>query len=390
MALEELKARVEAARAGGGRVLAEALVDLAEAEPALPHRTRPAHALLEEAAALLDRASEPALQGRVLLRLARLKTAEGDFEGGEQLISRAFDLLTQAGAESALIEAGGLLCRIQIRRHQFEAAEGLLVQLIARVTEDPADRAARRAVAELALARAEAALERPGHEGEADLAFRQVLEAARAEPSLGEAEFFAHQALAFAALGRGDPGRAASELRRVVELAKQLGSPEDECEARVALAGVLVERGDLAGREEAERHLQIARDRAIEEGLDGMHMAALVGQAALMARRGQTQGALDRCLEVARSAVERKDVPRYVAAAAMMASIYERNGDFASAYRALAEANAGLKEKLGPEVQALVRPHVQALAERMGRERFLEMVDSVQRASLAREDFRPE
>jgi hypothetical protein len=121
-----------------------------------------------------------------------------------------------------------------------------------------------------------------------------------------------------------------------------------------------------------------------------MHMAALVGQAGLMARRGQTQGALDRCLEVARAAVAHGDVPRYVAAAALMSSVYERNGDFASAYRALAEANVGLKEKLGPEVQSLIRPHVQALAERMGRERFVEMVESVQHAARIRDDFRSE
>ena len=173
-------------------------------------------------------------------------------------------------------------------------------------------------------------------------------------------------------------------LRAVIALAKAHAGHEDECEARVALASALAERGDIAGREEAERHLQITRDLALEHQLESMHMAALTGQAGLLARKGQTQGALNRCLEIARAAVAAKDLPRYVGAVALMSEVYQQNGDYPSAYRALAEAESELRTKIGEKAKELVRPHLLALSEKMGRNKFLEMADNVNKAQLAR------
>ena len=97
-------------------------------------------------------------------------------------------------------------------------------------------------------------------------------------------------------------------MREVVLTAKRIESLEDELEARIALAGMLVSRGDPAGRDEARHHLQITRDKALEGHLEPMYLAALIGQAGLMAQSGQIQGALDRCLEVARLAVAQPDL----------------------------------------------------------------------------------
>jgi hypothetical protein len=75
----------------------------------------------------------------------------------------------------------------------------------------------------------------------------------------------------------------------------------------------LVQRGDPVGRDEAEKHLQITRDQALDHHLDSMHLAALVGQAGVLAQKGQTQAALDRCLEIAKVAVSKQDLTGYVA-----------------------------------------------------------------------------
>ena len=52
-----------------------------------------------------------------------------------------------------------------------------------------------------------------------------------------------------------------------------------------------VQKGDPVSLDEAEKHLQIARDRALERGLDRLYMAALVGQAGVHDPEGPDPGA---------------------------------------------------------------------------------------------------
>jgi len=388
MSLTVLRIRVDQARASGGQVLAIALIELAEAEPLFGHRQAVVRALLEQAAALVGELGASALEGRTLLRLAHVKLSEGDLEGVEQLAGRASERLEPAGDIDRLIEAGGLLARASIRRHHFAAAQARLAGLGDRLDE-PQTLAARRSVAGLALAWAELALEQQqAAEAESRLAVLAAGCADDTDDELIEVSFACQQARGAAALAVGDHARACHALRAAVGIAKRVGALEDELEARIALAGALVQRGDQVGREEATHHLQLTRDQAIEHELDSMHMAALTGQAGLLAQNGQTQAALDRCLEIASVAVSKHDVFRYAAAVALMSQIYEQKEDLASAYRTFAEAHATLRDTLGDRATEIFRAHMSAFANRIGLEKFGEIAEQVNKAAHARQTFR--
>lgn len=116
-------------------------------------------------------------------------------------------------------------------------------------------------------------------------------------------------------------------------------------------------------------------------------MACLVAQAGLLARRGQTQAALDRCVEIAQVAMTKQDLGRYGAAVALMAQIYEQKGDLASAYRTYAEAHASLRETIGDRAKEIIVPHMNAFADRIGRSKFAEIAERVNQASHARSTF---
>lgn len=380
--LEELKARVANAEDPAARALA--LIELAEAEPIFGHRQAVVRGLLHEAGVLVDKLGEPALEGRILLRLAYVKLVDADLEGTEQLASRARERLRDDAYRT--VEAEVLLARAGIRRQQLDEAEHMLAEL-GEQAEPETTLAAARAVAAMALAWAELALERRQY-GEAEKRLEALAEAVEVDPGLLEQRFACQQARAVASLALGKFDRACHSLRDCVVIAKNCGAVEDELDMRIALGGALIERGDPIGREEAERHLQITRDTAQEHGLDALHMAALMGQAGVLAKKGQTQGALDRCLEIASSAVAKQDLPRYGAAVALMSQIYEQKGDLASAYRTFAEANASLREQLGEASKDVIRPHLHAFAERIGPEKFQEIAEQVTRAAKARNDFR--
>lgn len=380
--LEELRARV--ANAADPATRAVALIELAEAEPIFGHRQPVVRGLLHEAAAIVDRLGEPQLEGRVLLRLAYVKLVDADLEGTEQLASRARDRLRDDAYRT--IEAEVLLARAGIRRSQLEEAERMLAAL-GEESEPETTPTAARAVAAMALGWAELALERREY-GVAEKRLEVLLETVEADAALIEQRFACQQARATAALALGKFERACHALRDCVVIAKNVAAIEDELDMRVALGGALIERGDPIGREEAERHMQITRDSAQEHGLDSLLMAALMGQAGILAKKGQTQGALDRCLEIANAAVAKQDLARYGAAVALMSQIYEQKGDLASAYRTFAEANAGLRDKLGDMSKDVIRPHLAAFADRIGREKFQQIAEQVTRAAKARDDFR--
>lgn len=396
MTLAARRAAVPAAQDRGGGELAVALIDLAEAEPVFGHRQPVLRALLEQAAGLLDALDGPdarALQGRVLLRLAHVKLSEFDLEGVEQLAGRARDRLEATGDAERVAEAGILVARAGIRRHGFSAAEAQLVALSDRLSEPSGTPTGRRVVAMLGLAWAELALEQKQF---TEAASRLAVLAASFDESsessasdeLVEPAYACHQAQAAAGFGVGDLALAIRALRDALAIARGVGALPDELECRVALAGALAQRGDPVGRDEAARHLQITRDQAIEHRLDAMHIAALMGQAGLLAQSGKTQAALSRCIEIGNVAVASGNLPQYAAAVALMSQIYEQKGDLASAYRTFAEAHASLREKLGEDAKDVIRPHLTAFADRIGHARFAEIARAVNKAAHARQTFR--
>jgi tetratricopeptide (TPR) repeat protein len=388
MTVAEARARVDSARAGDGTALGHALIELAEIEPIFGHRQAVVRALLREGAALV---TDPTLEGRTLLRLAHVKLAEGDLEGVEQLVARAKERL--AGDVDRTIEGDAMLARASIRRKDFTAAEAFLVAASERADTRAEPEAntpvARRAATITAFAWAELALEQQDWATAAER-LRVVGDVlAGGSDELLELDFACHQARTLVALALGRVDEACATLRGAIAIAKAAGALEDELETRVQLAGFLVQRGDPVAFDEAERHLQIARDGAIDAGLDTIHMSALVGQAGLLAQKGQTHAALDRCLEIARRAAEKQDLPRYGAAVALMSHIYEQKGDLASAYRTLAEANASLRDTMGDQAaRDVIRPHVEALADRIGPEKFRMIAERVNKAAHAKETFR--
>lgn len=388
MAVAALIDCVAKARPAGGEALAIALIDLAEAEPVLGHRQAIVRPLLEEAAALLDTLGKSTLEARVMMRLAHVKLSEADLEGTTQLATRARDRFGSAAEDRwRVLDCKALLARIAIRRDDLAAATAALTELDGADDDEPETLDARRAVAQLVLGWSELAVEQRNY-AEADKRLAVLAEGLEGDDDLIEQRFACQQTRAAVALAQGYVDRGCHALREIVAIAKRAGSVEDELEMRIALAGSLIDRGDLIGREEAEKHLQITRDSALEHELDTLHMAALMGQAGVFAKKGQTQAALDRCIEIANSAVAKQDLPRYGAAVALMSQIYEQKGDLASAYRTFAEANAGLRELLGEHSKDVIRPHLTAFADRIGRDKFREIAQQVGRAAAAEKDFR--
>jgi hypothetical protein len=240
MSLAAARARVAEARAAGGEALAEALLDLAELEPLLPHRSAMVRAPLEEAATLLDRLGRPALEGRVLLRLAYIKLVENDLEGVEQLATRAGKRLD--GDLDRRLEAKSLIARAKIRRHDLTAAEATLVAIGEQAPDDePATIAGRRAATAVVLAWSELAVEQQ-HYTEASTRLETLAAAVVAAPDdeLVEADFTCRQLRAAVAQAQGNMQTASAVLREAVVIAKRVGSIQDELETRVALAGALV------------------------------------------------------------------------------------------------------------------------------------------------------
>ena len=380
--LEAQRARV--AEAADPESRAVALIELAEIEPIFGHRQAIVRALLHEAAAIVDTLGKPALEARVLLRLAYVKLADGDYEGTEQLATRARDRL---GDDTyRILEANVLLARAAIRRHQFVEADAMLVELSHVAEPETLTPVSARAGVMLALALAELALEQQEYTAAGErLAI--VSKATRSDPALAEAGFTCRQMLGLVDLATNKFTQACAVMREVVTIAKSYDANEDEIEMRLGLAGALGEKGDSVNLDEAEKHLQIARDRALEAGLDSLYATALIAQAGLMNRKGQTRAALDRCIEVAQLAVSKQDLPKYGVAVGLMSQIYEQKGDLASAYRTFAEANASLRDVIGERAKDVIVPYMAAFADRIGRDKFAEIAEQVNKAAHARNTF---
>jgi hypothetical protein len=384
MYLAEVRLAADRARRDGGAPLAAALVVLAEREPLFAHRTAPVRAVIDEAAQVLTTYPDPALQARLLLRLAQVQMVAMDFESAERALERAGALCD----DNALRFWGALrACRVAIRRGERDRPAALLVGAATHLEAHAPEVAPWPDVAaELALGIAELEIDAEAADASA---FEALDDLAADGASRPDDAFTANQLLATHALASGRPDAAAHALRAALKLVVEHGSPEDEVETRLALAGALVARGDAIGLEEATRHVQVARDRAHAQGLDGAYVASLIGQAGVLARRGKIAGAIERCLEIARIGARDGDAPRLVAAVGLMAELYAQTGDYASAYRTIAEAYQGLRDATGADVEPLFRPHLAALRERMGEARFQHMIDDVHQARLLAASLSP-
>lgn len=394
--LEGLRAQIAAVEPHRRAALA---VDLAESEPLLGHRAGVIRDAIRAAGEALDAAvpdtadgADPGgsrpdggpslaeLQARLLLRLAAVKMSELDWDASDQALHSAGERLGREGPLMLVIAARA--CRVALRRGDHAIAGATLRRAAAHVSEiaDARDARWQRALTEMTIGIAEVAIhDDPGDPAPFD-ALRELVDELRHDPRAVDAVFTARQLLATDALARGDAAAAASQLREVVKIAQEHKSPADEIEARIARAAALTGRGDPAGAEEADRVVQIARDRALEHGLTDLHVAALIAQAGLMSQRGKTAGALDRCIEIARSAAAGGDLGRYVAAVGLMSQIYQNHGDFPSAYRTIAESYHSLREVQGEQCKPMFAPLLETLRDRMGNERFAKMIDDVGRA----------
>lgn len=374
MTLVAFRTAVDRARPHGGPALARALVDLVEREPALGRRTAVVRTLIDEAAAVLTAHPDPALQARLLLRLAYVRMVELDLEAAERSLERA-----GATCDDEALRFWGAVraCRVAIRRGERERPGALLLAAAARLADAPAQAAPWPDVAtELALGIAELEIsgDRP------DPAALEAVDDLEADATRPDVAFTAAQLRATHLLSMGQPEPAARALRVVLRLCTEYGSPADEVEARLALAGALTARGDAIGLEEASRHVQAARELARRHDLAPEHVAALIGDAGILARRGKVASAIDRCLEIARLGAAAGDSDRLVAAVGLMAELYAQTGDYASAYRAIAEAYHGLRDATGVECEPLFRPHLAALRDRMGQARFDQLTRDVRQA----------
>lgn len=376
MSLEELRLAVERARRDGGVPLAAALVALAEREPIFGHRAAPVRALIDEAAQVLTAYPDPALQARLLLRLAQVQMVAMSFEQAERALERAGAL-----CEDTALRFWGAVraCRVAIRRGERERPTELLIGAATHVDAKAPDTPPWPDIAaEIALGIAELEI----HDEAPEPSAFEALEDLATDVSRPDVAFTANQLLATHALASGRPDRAAHALRAALKLVVEHASAEDEVETRLALAGALVARGDAIGLEEATKHVQVARERASAHGLDGAYVATLIGQAGVLARRGKVASAIDRCLEIARIGARDGDAQRLVAAVGLMAELYAQLGDYTSAYRTIAEAYQGLRDATGANVEPLFRPHMIALRDRMGDARFQQMIHDVHAARL--------
>jgi hypothetical protein len=361
---------------------ARAAVEAAEREPLLPHRIAPVRIAIDTAARILDEPAGgdvlPVLRARLMLRLAAVKLAETDCEGADQ----ALEAVGRHAPDDTVLRflAGIRACRVAIRRgpEPRKLAHQTLLNAAARLPSfDTGAPGWSVVTTEVALAIAELAL----HDDPPDAtAFEPIAEIA-ANLDEPEVAFAGNQLVAAFALSIGDAERATRSLRAAVAIARDLASHADEVESRIALASTLVAAGTSVALEEATRTIQIARDRALEHGLDQLHQATLLAQAGVLAHGGKTAGAIDRVLELARAAVAAHDVAQYVAAVGVMAELYARTNDHVSAFRTIAEAHAALSAATRTDTTSLFRPLLERLRDRIGPDRLAKIAADVDTAN---------
>ncbi len=360
---------------------ATTLVELAESEPLLGNRLEPVRAAIDAAARVLDEVPLPELRARIMLRLTDVKLVENDWDGADRALEAVGRHVPDH--EGLRFLAGIRACRVGIRRgpDEREAARTMLRAAALKLPDlDDGDTIWHRVTCELVLGVAEVAIHDDTPDPAAFEPLRMLVENLASDPTALDTVFLGRQLLGTYAISIGRLDFAARELRAVAELARQVGSPADEVEARLAIAGIVVEQ-DLVGREEATRQVQRARELATQHELPMLQQAATLAEAGVLAAAGKTAVAIDRVLDLARSAQAAQDVPRYVGAVGIMAELYARSGDHVSAFRTIAEANHALGVATGSDATPLFRPHLARLRDRIGEERLARIASDVDKAN---------
>lgn len=358
---------------------ARSAVERAEQEPLLGYRIAQVREAIDAAAALLDHVDDGELRARLMLRLAHAKMVEGDWDGADLALDAA---ASHTDSPALRLLAAIRACRVAVRRGQRDLARTTLQAAAPKLPElDDGSTSWRDVTIETAIAIAEVAIHDEPPDRRALEPLRELVDELVGDRRHVDSSFIGRQLLATYAISIGDAPAAARGLRAVVKLAAEVRSPADEVEARIALAGVLIDGGDPIGAEEAVRVVQIARDRALEHGLADLHHAALIAQAGVLASGGKTAGAIDRVLELARAAAADNNAPQFVAAVGIMAELYTRSGDHASAFRTIAESNHALSAATGTDTTPLFRGHLARLRDTVGEDRLARIVADVDRAN---------
>jgi hypothetical protein len=378
--LAQSRATEEKAR-GDAVAHAAAAVDRVEAEPIFGYRVPEVRAAIEAAAVALDKDARPELKARLMVKLAQQKMVEQDYDAADRALERVGDLVPTHTAMRFLV--GVRACRVAIRRgpdQRTQARDLLLVSagtLPSLIDDDPTWQ---RATAELAIAMAEGDMHDPEPGPAAYDTLRALVDELGADPSFADSVFTSRQLLLAYAISIGDDAASVANARALVELATGAAAFTDEVEARLTLASLL-SNGDHVQKQEAAHHAQRARDRALEHGLAQHYQAALIAQAGVLSDAGKTAGAIDRMLELARLAVEEQSLPGYVEAVAMMAALYTKSGDIASAFRTIAEANHALTKQLNKDTTEMFAPVLRILRDQVGSDRLQQIAADVGRAN---------
>jgi tetratricopeptide (TPR) repeat protein len=205
-----------------------------------------------------------------------------------------------------------------------------------------------------------------------------------------DARLDALEGLALLEMTSGNGRKAAAHLRPALKLCQAAGSVEDTLKVRLNLGLALCSTDEPGPRGDGHAHLQIVVDEARDHGLEPLRLAALMGLVGVYNRKGAADGALERALEIARGAVEQGRPELYAAAAGLMADVYQSQRDFPMAFHTLARARAALRITVSPEAGDLMDPYLDALAERMGPERYQAMCEKIVAAQEARKRLESE
>ena len=263
-----------------------------------------------------------------------------------------------------------------------EAGQVLVTAATRVPTFDDGDPIWQRVAVELALAIAEHAIHDEAPDPDAFEPLRQIVEELADDPAHVDTAFAGRQLLATFAIGRGELDTAARSLRGVLKLAQDVGSPRRRGRGRLAPLRASSPISAITSPGGSRAHVDRAtNDCRAWPQLATLHQAALLAQAGLLADSGKTAQAIDRVLELARGAAADQDLPRYVAAVAIMSELYARRGDHVSAFRTIAEASHALSTATGSDAAPLFREPLARLRDRIGEPRLAKIADDVAQAN---------
>jgi tetratricopeptide (TPR) repeat protein len=318
-------AAAAAQRLGRPAPAGEALARLAELRVALA-LPRAAEQAIQLADQLLDRAGQPLSRARLTLLQAEVAVLDGDTESALRALEDAAAKLRALGDRGHVALGLSRLGRLVFERGDASRAESLLDEAIGEADASADARA--RAVARLTRAFV------AGEQGQLDVAFQRLQEAARAFQEVGLPVHLVEMAAAGLQRRHGDAAEAEQRLRRVADAFKKGGAALQWADAWHEVARSLADQGKFgeAGaalletvqvRQRARDRFALARlhedlgescraqgdaSRALAELAKGRRFAERLGLAARLGRIdaaiAQIEAALDAAPEVDAAALK--------------------------------------------------------------------------------------